>query len=264
MDEGYLEDAKEWLSFATDDLGVAKHLYETYYPRPLAIICFHCQQAAEKAVKSIIFAKNRKHAKFIVDMFHEMFPELGDAFIQQIDGSIDYHEQIIDDFRTADRMPQIAVSVDMMDTGIDVPEVLNLVFFKMVRSYSKFWQMIGRGTRLCPGLFGPGFDKKCFYIFDYGGNFEYFSLEGSKLKEEKNQPSLAERIFNLQANLYLLLYRDKEPERQELARKLFERLHGAVMGLDDTSFRVIQNREQVERYRDKRIPAIFRSRPLPE
>ena len=202
--------------------------------------------------KTIIFAKNRKHAKFIVDMFHEMFPELGDAFIHQIDGSIDYHEQIIDDFRTSDRMPQIAVSVDMMDTGIDVPEVLNLVFFKMVRSYSKFWQMIGRGTRLCPGLFGPGFDKKCFYIFDYGGNFEYFSLEGSKLKEEKNQPSLAERIFNLQANLYLLLYRDKEPERQELARKLFERLHGAVMGLDDTSFRVIQNREQVERYRDKR------------
>ena len=49
-------------------------------------------------------------------------------------------------------MPQIAISVDMLDTGIDVPEILNLVFFKKVMSKAKFWQMIGRGTRLCPGL----------------------------------------------------------------------------------------------------------------
>ena len=206
----------------------------------------------DKLGKTIIFAKNRKHAKFIVDIFHEMYPEFGDAFIQQVDGSIDYHEQIIDDFCTPDKMPQIAVSVDMLDTGIDVPEVLNLVFFKMVRSYSKFWQMIGRGTRLCPNLFGPGQDKRNFYIFDYGGNFEYFSLQGNKLKESKNQPSLVERIYNLQANLYLLLHKDKDAERQAFAQELFEELHGKVMALDDDSFRVIQNRQQVEKYRDRR------------
>ena len=210
----------------------------------------HYIEGGDKLGKTIIFAKNRKHAKFIVDVFHEMYPELGDDFIQQVDGSIDYHEQIIDDFRTPDKHPQITVSVDMLDTGIDVPEILNLVFFKMVRSYSKFWQMIGRGTRLCTGLFGPGLDKKDFYIFDYGGNFEFFSLQGNKLKESKNQPSLTERIFNLQANLYLLLYKDKDTERQAFAQTLFKELHGAIVALDDNSFRVMQNRQQVEKYRN--------------
>ncbi len=210
----------------------------------------HYVEGGDKLGKTIIFAKNRKHARFIVDVFHEMYPELGDDFIQQVDGSIDYHEQIIDDFRTPGKHPQIAVSVDMLDTGIDVPEILNLVFFKMVRSYSKFWQMIGRGTRLCTGLLGPGLDKKNFYIFDYGGNFEFFSLQGNKLKESKNQPSLTERIFNLQANLYLLLYKDKDTERQAFAQTLFKELHGAIVALDDKSFRVIQNRHQVEKYRN--------------
>ncbi|MBO6292247.1 MAG: DEAD/DEAH box helicase family protein [Selenomonas sp.] len=209
-------------------------------------------EGGDKLGKTIIFAKNRKHARFIVDIFHEMYPELGDDFIQQVDGSIDYHEQIIDDFLTPGNMPQIAVSVDMLDTGIDVPEILNLVFFKMVRSYSKFWQMIGRGTRLCPDLFGPGLDKKDFYIFDYGGNFEFFSLQGNKLKESNNQPSLTERIFNLQANLYLLLYKDKDTERQAFAQELYHELHSAIAALDDKSFRVAQSREQVEKYRSQR------------
>ncbi len=206
----------------------------------------------DKLGKTIIFAKNRKHAKFIVDTFHAMYPEFGDAFIQQVDGSIDYHDVIIENFKVADQLPQIAVSVDMLDTGIDVPEILNLAFFKMVRSYSKFWQMIGRGTRLCPNVFGPGLHKEKFHIFDYGGNFEFFSLQGNKLKESGNQPSLSERIYNLQTNLYLLLYKDKDPERQAFAEKLFHELHGALLALDDESFRVIQAREQVERFRDKR------------
>ncbi len=209
-------------------------------------------EGGDKLGKTIIFAKNRKHAKFIVDTFHKMYPELGDAFIQQVDGSIDYHDKIIEDFKVADQLPQIPVSVDMLDTGIDVPEILNLVFFKMVRSYSKFWQMIGRGTRLCPDVFGPGLHKEKFYIFDYGGNFEFFSLQGNKLKESGNQPSLSERIYNLQTNIYLLLYKDKDPERQKFAEKLFKELHGALLALDDKSFRVIQEREQVERFRDKR------------
>ena len=64
----------------------------------------------------------------------------------------------------------------MMDTGIDAPRVLNLVFFKVVRSYAKFWQMIGRGTRLCPDVFGPEQPKEYFLIFDVCQNFEFFDL----------------------------------------------------------------------------------------
>ena len=77
------------------------------------------------------------------------------------------YDSLIDEFSTKDKMPQIAVSVDMLDTGIDIPEILNLVFFKKVKSYAKFWQMIGRGTRLCPDLLGVGIDKERFLIFDF-------------------------------------------------------------------------------------------------
>ena len=88
----------------------------------------------------------------------------------------------------------------MLDTGIDVPEVVNLVFFKMVRSKSKFWQMIGRGTRLCPDLFGPGEDKKDFLVFDFCGNLEYFSqdLPGSQGQIQK---SLSQRLFEARLGL---------------------------------------------------------------
>lgn len=89
-----------------------------------------------------------------------------------IDNKIEYAQSAIDEFSDAKKMPQIAISVDMLDTGIDVPEVLNLVFFKKVMSKAKFWQMIGRGTRLCPGLL-DGEDKQKFYIFDFCGNFEF-------------------------------------------------------------------------------------------
>ena len=204
----------------------------------------------DKLGKTIIFAKNRKHAKFIVDIFHEMYPELGDNFIQQVDGSIDYYKQIIDDFRT-EKYPQIAVSVDMLDTGIDVPEILNLVFFKMVRSYSKFWQMIGRGTRLCPNIFGQGKDKKKFYIFDYGGNFEYFSVEGNKGKTGKNIQTLTERIYNLEVNIFALIHQEQDSEKQKICSTLLQKLHGSVVALNDKSFRIIPHREQVEKYRNK-------------
>ena len=107
-------------------------------------------EGGDKLGKTIIFAKNSLHAKVIVKRFHTLFPECGGEFIKQIDYSIKYCESLIDDFSTKEKMPQIAVSVDMLDTGIDIPEILNLVFFKKVRSYAKFWQMIGRGTRLCP------------------------------------------------------------------------------------------------------------------
>src|SRR5699024_4012686 len=109
-------------------------------------------------------------------------------------------QSLIEDFSQADKAPHIAISVDMLDTGIDVPEVVNLVFFKLVRSASKFWQMLGRGTRLCPDLYGPGEDKKNFYVFDFCMNLEYFNQPGAG-KEGSVQKSLSQRLFEARAGL---------------------------------------------------------------
>ena len=106
--------------------------------------------------KTIVFAKNSRHAAFIAERFDANYPHLKGQFARLIDYSVPYAQSLIDDFSEPDKPPHIAVSVDMLDTGIDVPEVVNLVFFKIVRSKTKFWQMIGRGTRLRPDLFGPG------------------------------------------------------------------------------------------------------------
>ena len=134
-------------------------------------------EGGDKLGKTIIFAKNIPHAKIIVERFQKLFPEFGGDFIKQIDYSMEYADTLIDDFSEVKKMPQIAVSVDMLDTGIDIPQILNLVFFKKVKSYSKFWQMIGRGTRLCPNLLGEGLDKKRFLIFDFCSNFDYFRVD---------------------------------------------------------------------------------------
>lgn len=115
--------------------------------------------------KTIVFAYNHNHAELIVKKFKELYPELGDDFCQLIDNYVNYAQSIIDKFEVRGKMPQIAVSVDMLDTGIDVPDILNLVFFKPVRSKIKFWQMVGRGTRLSEGIFDNGTDKEFFYIF---------------------------------------------------------------------------------------------------
>lgn len=149
-----------------------------------------------KIGKTIIFAKNHKHAEKIYDVFGEEFPHLQKkGFCRVIDNYTNYAQSLIDEFSDPKKTPQIVVSVDMMDTGIDVPEVVNLVFFKKVMSKAKFWQMIGRGTRLCPGLL-DGEDKKEFYIFDFCGNFEFFRING-KGRDVPNAYSVQERIFNL-------------------------------------------------------------------
>ena len=146
--------------------------------------------------KTIVFARNHRHAKLLVELFDEMYPQYGGDFCLRIDNYEPRAEQLIDDFKTADGSKNltIAVSVDMLDTGIDVPQIVNLVFAKPVKSYSKFWQMIGRGTRLCENLFGPGKDKTTFQIFDHWGNFEYFD----ELKKEvtpTRSKSLPEQLF---------------------------------------------------------------------
>ncbi|MEO7271145.1 MAG: DEAD/DEAH box helicase family protein [Vicinamibacterales bacterium] len=127
--------------------------------------------------KTIVFAKNHEHAKFIAERFDLAYPHLKGHFARVIDYSVEYAQSLIESFSVADKSPHIAISVDMLDTGIDVPEIVNLVFFKAVRSKTKFWQMVGRGTRLRPGLFGPGQDKEFFYIFDYCQNLEFFSQD---------------------------------------------------------------------------------------
>ena len=152
----------------------------------------------ERLGKTIIFAKNKKHAQFIVDRFNALYPKRG-GFARRVVHGDDYSDTIIEDFKFKE-LPVIAVSVDKMDTGIDVPQVLNLVFFKQVHSKTKFWQMIGRGTRLCPDLMvtdcldGEYLGKRRFFIFDYCGNFEFFR-QGKDVAEGKNPESLSERVF---------------------------------------------------------------------
>ena len=145
--------------------------------------------------KTIIFAKNHDHAEFIAQRFDVNYPHLKGVFTRVIDFKTEYAQSLIDDFSQPDKAPHIAVSVDMLDTGIDIPEVVNLVFFKMVRSKTKFWQMIGRGTRLRPDLFGPGRDKEFFFIFDFCRNFEFFN-QNPETTDGAAGDSLAKRLFS--------------------------------------------------------------------
>jgi type I restriction enzyme R subunit len=146
--------------------------------------------------KSIIFARNHRHAVMLQECFDELYPQYGGRFCQVIDNYDPRAEQLIDDFKGFGTNPDltIAISVDMLDTGIDVPEILNLVFAKPIKSFVKFWQMIGRGTRLCKNLYGPGLDKEKFLIFDHWGNFEWFDLY-YKAAEPSVSKSLMQRLF---------------------------------------------------------------------
>lgn len=150
--------------------------------------------------KTIIFAKNHAHAEFIGHRFDLNYPEHKGHFARVIDFKVTYAQSLIDDFSSADKAPHIAISVDMLDTGIDVPEVVNLVFFKLVRSKTKFWQMLGRGTRLRPDLFGPGQHKAFFYVFDYCGNLEFFSQDLPTTGGSATEP-LGTRIFKARLEL---------------------------------------------------------------
>ena len=152
--------------------------------------------------KSIVFARNHQHAVLLRQMFDEMYPQYGGTFCQVIDNYDPRAEQLIDDFKGegANSALTIAISVDMLDTGIDIPEILNLVFAKPVKSPVKFWQMIGRGTRIRENLFGPGQDKTIFRIFDHWGNFERFDL-GYRPAEPAESKSIVQLVFEERLNL---------------------------------------------------------------
>ena len=199
-----------------------------------------------KIGKTIIFAKNHTHAEKILEVFGKEYPHLP-GFAQVIDNYIAYAQSAIDEFSDPAKLPQIAISVDMLDTGIDVPEVLNLVFFKKVMSKAKFWQMIGRGTRLCPGLM-DGQDKNKFYIFDFCGNFEFFRM--NKGKPTANMIALAGALFSLKAQIVYKL-QDIAYQTEELIpfrQGLVDDLVGNVQALNRESFAVRQHLKYVERY----------------
>ena len=205
----------------------------------------HKVASGDRLGKTIVFAKNQKHAEFIQARFDIAYPELAGQFARVITHASPYAQSLIDDFSIKEKAPHIAISVDMLDTGIDVPEVVNLVFFKMVRSKSKFWQMIGRGTRLCPDLFGPGEDKKDFFVFDFCGNLEYFSqdLPGSQGQIQK---SLTQRLFEARLGLVTALG-SGEPA---LRTSNVEVLHHFVSGMTLDNFVVRPHRAVVERFAD--------------
>lgn len=193
--------------------------------------------------KTIIFAKNQKHADFIEQRFNIAYPEYAGNFARVITHSTPYAQSLIDDFSMPDKTPHIAISVDMLDTGIDVPEVVNLVFFKIVRSKSKFWQMIGRGTRLSPDLFGPSEDKDDFLVFDFCGNLEYFSqdLPGS---QGQTQKSLSQRLFEARLGLMSALGGTEPKLRASTASTL----HSTVAGMNLDNFVVRPHRKAVEAF----------------
>ncbi len=203
-----------------------------------------------KIGKSIIFAKNHRHAEEILEVFNKEYPHLN-GYAMVIDNYTNYAQSAIDDFSDPKKLPQIAISVDMLDTGIDVPEVLNLVFFKKVMSKAKFWQMIGRGTRLCPELL-DGEDKKIFYIFDFCGNFEFFRT-GGKPTESANMLAVQGAIFNLKAQIaFKLQDMDYQTEQLVAFRKLIvEDLVCKVRELNRDNFAVKQHLRYVERYSDE-------------
>ena len=200
----------------------------------------------EKLGKTIIFAKNHTHAEKIFEVFNREYPHLP-GYAKVIDNYTTYAQSAIDEFSDPNKLPQIAISVDMLDTGIDVPEVLNLVFFKKVMSKAKFWQMIGRGTRLCPGLL-DGKDKDKFYIFDFCGNFEFFRM--NKGRPTANQMALQGAIFNLKAQIAYKL-QDLQFQTDELItfrKELVADMVRKVRELNKENFAVRQHLKYVELY----------------
>ncbi|MBR2811065.1 MAG: DEAD/DEAH box helicase family protein, partial [Solobacterium sp.] len=199
-----------------------------------------------KIGKTIIFAKNHRHAEKIYEVFNKEYPHLKD-YAKVIDNTIKYAQSAIDEFSDPRKLPQIAISVDMLDIGIDIPEILNLVFFKKVMSKAKFWQMIGRGTRLCKYLL-DGKDKERFYIFDFCGNFEFFRM--NKGRPSANMIALQGALFSLKSQIALKLQDIdfQTPELIEFRKLLVNDMVRKVRELNKDNFAVKQHMKFVEQY----------------
>lgn len=224
----------------------------------------------DKLGKTIIFAQKHEQAKVIVDRFHKLYPEYGNDYCKLIDYHVNYVGSIIDDFKDKEKEPVIAVSVDMLDTGIDVPEIVNLVFFKRVFSSIKFWQMIGRGTRTCKGLnvFSPKRefftfedlsvestmrkdyeDKQGFLIFDFCGNFEFFEMKPEG-KNDILSTSLAQKIYEIKVDLVAELQKNEHQSNEE-HKKYYEKWKKELIGEVKNFKRYLINVKTNLKYVDK-------------
>ncbi len=207
--------------------------------------------------KTILFAQNKRHAEFVLERFNKLYPQYHGTFAQRVICDDAYALSIIEDFKLREKEPHIAISVDMMDTGIDVPECVNLVFFKKVRSKAKFWQMVGRGTRRCDGLFcidqvdGTYTDKRRFLIFDYCGNFEFFRehKEGYEARETK---TLSENIFGKQIRIAMALQESafSDEAYQSWRSEIVDTCHRQVTALNPNLIAVKLRMETVEKYKN--------------
>jgi type I restriction enzyme R subunit len=260
-------DALEWNEDGTtpdsvDSAALNKWLFNTNtVDKVLAHLMTKGQKVAgdDRLGKTIIFAKNNAHADFIAERFNVNYPHYNGHFTRTITYKTEYAQSLIDDFSNKDKMPHIAISVDMLDTGIDVPEAVNLVFFKIVRSKTKFWQMLGRGTRLCLNLFGPGKDKEFFYIFDYCQNLEFFSQNPDHSDGTASEP-LSIRLFKARLEMIAELDKQLEAGRQvaeqadyklneaQLRTELAAFLHQNVAAMNLDNFVVRPKRKSVEKY----------------
>lgn len=197
--------------------------------------------------KTIIFARNIAHAELLAQLFSELYPQHGANFCRVIHSKYERAEELIDDFKSSDENSmRIAVSVDMLDTGIDVPECVNLVFAKPIKSKVKFWQMIGRGTRLCENLYGPGKHKTHFLIFDHWANFEYFD-ENPEEEDVKQAKSLLQKLFEARVTLAQTALKKANMDVFDQTIKL---IHDDICLLPMESISVRDNWQVVETYKD--------------
>ena len=263
-------DALEWdeegnVPDAVDAAAFNQWLFNTdTVDKVLAHLMTHGEKVAggDRLGKTIVFAKNNAHADFIAERFNANYPHYKGAFARVVTYKTEYAQSLIDAFAMKDEMPHIAISVDMLDTGIDVPEVVNLVFFKVIRSKTKFWQMIGRGTRLCKNLYGPGQDKQFFNVFDYCQNLEFFSQELPP-DEGRSPAALSTRLFR--ARLEMIAELDKRQasgtpaaqppapygdtvNEEQLRAELSGFLHQQVAAMNLDNFVVRPRRRTVEKF----------------
>lgn len=216
--------------------------------------------------KTIIFAQNHKHAEAIQKRFNILYPHLMGGFARVIDNYENYASSIISDFKKPNSKPWIAISVDMLDTGIDVPEIVNLVFFKKVRSRAKFWQMIGRGTRLCENLFAPGEDKEKFIIFDYCGNFEFFEIK-PKGHETKERFSITHRLYMLKSKIIRALQDVRytgNVELEDYRNRLIIEQVADIERLNRDSFVVRNHLKYYDFYRQKASWKVLQEKEITE
>ena len=263
-------DALEWTEDGTvpdavDSAALNKWLFNTdTVDNVLSHLMTHGEKVAggDRLGKTIVFAKNNAHAEFIAERFNLNYPHYNGHFARVVTYKTEYAQSLIDEFSSKEGMPHIAISVDMLDTGIDVPEVVNLVFFKAIRSKTKFWQMVGRGTRLCPDLFGPGQHKQFFNVFDYCQNLEYFS-QNPEHSDGSAAESLSTRLFKARLEMVAELdnlldagskvaepraaYGDELSDTQ-LRGELAGLLHQQVAAMNLDNFVVRPQRKSVEKF----------------